>query len=337
MVRTKERALARVAVFGTGRIGREVIRACLVSPAVDLTAGLVVNPGKRGRDLGELSGIGDLGVPATTDLDTVLGREDVDLIFYCGLGDPPQVAEFLGRFADAGKDAITLTGLVHPPTALGAVAAKELAGRAVRGNARLVGAGWNPGFLLDVLPVLWGASCVEIEHVYALRVAEMRTWGAGVHEECGIGLPPDEVSDTLSNPLDESLALIGDGLGIQFDRTEDFHEPYVSSTRREYGGRIVEPGYNAGFHKTSVGFRDGKPVVTIEMFAIFCIDAAVDKVGEGATIKIDGDTTIETEVRGNWFGDSYPVTAARAINAVGPLRRLPPGLYRPDQLPVSTR
>lgn len=337
MGRTKERTLARVAVFGTGRVGREVIRACSLSPAVDLTAGIVVNPGKRGRDLGELSGIGDLGVLATTDLDGVLGRADVDLIFYCGLGDPPRVAEFLGRFADAGKDAITLTGLVHPATALGAAGAQELADRAVRGNARLVGAGWNPGFLLDVLPVVWGSSCVEIERVYALRVAEMRSWGAGVHEECGIGLPPSEVSDTLSNPLDESLALIGDGLGIRFDRTEDFHEPYVSSTRREYGGRIVEPGHNAGFHKTSVGFRGGKPVVEIEMFGIFCIDPEVDEMAEGARIKIEGDTTIETEASGNWFGDSYPATAARAVNAVGPLRTLPPGLYRPDQLPVGRR
>jgi 4-hydroxy-tetrahydrodipicolinate reductase len=318
-------------------MGREMIRACAVSRAVELTAGVVVDPAKQGRDLGELAGIGSVGVRATTDLDGALRRDDVDLVFYCGLGDPPEVAEFLARFADAGKDAITLTGLVHPPTALGHAGAEALAARAVSGGARIVGAGWNPGFLLDVLPVVWGSSCVEIRHVYALRVAEMRAWGAGVHEECGIGLPPSEVRDTLSNPLDESLALIGDGLGLRFDRTENFHEPYVSSIRREHAGRVVLPGRNAGFHKTSVGFRDGTPVVTIEMYGIFCIDPAVDAAEEGAKITIDGDTTIETEVRGNWFGDSYPVTAARAINAVGPLRRLPPGLYRPDQLAVCPR
>jgi 2,4-diaminopentanoate dehydrogenase len=333
---SSERDPVRAAVFGTGRIGREIIKGCAGGSRLDIVAGVVTDPAKEGADLGEIAGLAPMGVGATMDLDRVLDRPDVELIFYCGLGDPPRVAEYLGQFAEQGKDVITLTGLIHPVAALGEDRAAKLHGQARHGGARIVGAGWNPGFLLDVLPVVWGTSCVRIDRVFAQRVAEMRDWGPGVHEECGIGLPPDQVQDTDSNPLHESVALIADALDIQLDRIDNTHEPYVSSIVREHGGRRVEAGRNAGFHKRSLGISGESVRVEIEMYGVFCIDPEVDSVSEGAKVAVYGDVTIETEARGNWFGDSYPVTAAKAIRAVGPLMSMPPGLYRPDQLPLSS-
>lgn len=323
------------AVYGTGRIGREIIKGCLADPGIDVVAAVVTDPAKAGRDIGDLAGLPPFGIAATTDLDSVLDRADVDLIFYCGLGDPQAVAEHLGHFAERGKDTITLTGLIHPQAALGEPGAARLAGRAIKGAARIVGAGWNPGFLLDVLPVVWGTSCVRLDRIYALRVAEMRDWGAGVHDECGIGLEPGQVQDTDSNPLHESVALIADALGVHLDSIDNFHEPYVSSIRREHAGRVVQAGRNAGFHKRSRGMVGGQVRIEIEMYGVFCIDPQVDSVRESAKVAVEGDVTVQTQASGNWFGDSYPVTAAKAIRAVRPLRSMPPGLYRPDQLPLS--
>jgi 2,4-diaminopentanoate dehydrogenase len=252
------------------------------------------------------------------------------------LGNPKEVAARLGHIAESGKDAITVTGMIHPESALGREGARQLAERAVRGKARVVGAGWNPGFLLDVLPVLWGASCVRLDRVFAQRVAEMRDWGTGVLDEDGIGAPPDQVkAESNSNPLNESVALIADGLRLRLDRIENEFATYVSTVRREHKGRVVLPGQNAGFHKRSLGISGDKVLIEVEMIGIFAIDPHVDQVEEGARIRIEGDATIETQASGDWFGDSYPVTAARAIRAAGPLRTLPPGLYRPDQLPLA--
>jgi 2,4-diaminopentanoate dehydrogenase len=327
----------RAAVYGTGRIGREVIKGCLAADDIALVGAVVTDPAKIGKDVGQLAGMPLCGVVASADLEALLNRDDVDLVFYCGLGDPLEVAERLGHIAAAGKDVITVTGLIHPRLALGEDGARQLADSAVRGGARIVGGGWNPGFVLDVLPVVYASSVVRVDRIEARRVAEMREWGAGVHDECGIGLPPEQVTDTNSNPLHESVALIADGVGIALDRIESTHQPWVSSRRREHKGRVVEPGRNAGFHKRSVGIRNGKPVIEVEMIAVFDIDAADDRITEGATITVEGESTVRAEVSGDWFGDSYPVTAAKLIRMAGPLRTLPPGLYRPDQLPVSGR
>lgn len=83
----------RAAVFGTGRIGREVIRGCAADPGIDVVAAVVTDAAKAGRDIGELAGLPPLGIGASLDLDAVLGRPDVDLVFYCGLGDPAAVAD----------------------------------------------------------------------------------------------------------------------------------------------------------------------------------------------------------------------------------------------------
>jgi hypothetical protein len=323
------------AVFGTGKIGRAIIRGCVEGGRIRVVAGVVTSADKDGHDLGELAGIEPIGVAATRDVESMLGRPDVDVVFYCGLGDPPSVAGHLAQFADYGKDSVTLTGLVHPVTALGADGARDLHDRAVAGGARIVGAGWNPGFLLDVLPLTWAACCSRLDRVYAQRVADMSAWGDGVHLECGIGLPPEDVTPSASNRLDECVGLIADGLGLTLDRVDTHDEPYVTKSRRRYEQRVVEPGTTAGFHKRCIGVVGGKPLIELEMYAIFAIDESEDPVSEGARVLIDGDVTVETEVRGNWFGDSYPITAAKAINAVGPLRQLAPGLYRPDQLPAG--
>ena len=45
-------ALVRAAVFGTGRIGREIIRGCAADPGIDVVAAVVTDPAKQGKDVG---------------------------------------------------------------------------------------------------------------------------------------------------------------------------------------------------------------------------------------------------------------------------------------------
>ncbi|MFA4928874.1 MAG: hypothetical protein WC558_10180, partial [Patulibacter sp.] len=62
-----------------------------------------------------------------------------------------------------------------------------------------------------------------------------------------------------------------------------------------------------------------------------------DEHQETASLRIEGESVVEAEARGTFFGDPYPSTAARAVHSIGPLAAMPPGLYRPDQLAASVR
>ncbi|MGH2945022.1 MAG: hypothetical protein ACRDPC_01920 [Solirubrobacteraceae bacterium] len=327
-----------IAVYGTGRAGTEIVRACSLRPRLRLVAGVAVSSAKEGADLGAVTVGEPSGVPVTCDFDAVLARSDVDVLVHAGLGDPHEVAAVLGRSADAGKDAVTVSGLVHPPTALGHDGAARLDARARSGGARLVGTGVNPGFLLDALPAAWATMIARVDRVHARRVSDIRHWGGGVlDEEVGVGRPTEAVAGNRALSLDQSLALIADSLSLELDRVEDVHEAVPAPNRRKYGGRSVARGETVGFRRRSLGYRSGELVAEIEWLAIFCLDPAEDGAEESATLRIDGDSRVEASCGGTFFGDPYPSTAARAVNVIQPLRELPPGLYRPDQIPSSRR
>ncbi|HEY8487074.1 MAG TPA: 4-hydroxy-tetrahydrodipicolinate reductase [Limnochordales bacterium] len=71
--------MIRVAVAGaSGKVGREVARAVLEEPDLQLVGGL----GRRsaGKDLGEAIGAGSLGIPIDRDLRRLLARTPVDVL-----------------------------------------------------------------------------------------------------------------------------------------------------------------------------------------------------------------------------------------------------------------
>ncbi|NLT04814.1 MAG: hypothetical protein GXY03_00745 [Solirubrobacterales bacterium] len=333
-----DRRPARAAVFGTGRSGTEIVRAAALRDDVELVGGVTVSPEKAGADLGELTVGERLGIEVVADLDGLLARADVDVVLHTGVGSNAERAAVLGRCAAAGKDAITVAGMVHPPTAIGAAAAAELDRTAREGGGRIVGTGVNPGLLLDTLPALLGSMATRIDHIHARRVSDIRNWGAGALDtEVGLGLAPEEIRGAAGLALDESLALIGDALGLGLDRIEDVHEPLPAPTAREHAGRRVEVGANNGFRRRALGHRGGAVVAEVEWFAVFCLDPDVDGETDSATVTVTGDATVESSATGTFCGDPYPSTAARALAAIGPLASMPPGLYRPDQIPLSRR
>src|SRR6266576_3689200 len=133
------------AVWATGHAGRVIVEAGLTRPWLDFRAGIVYSAAKDGIDLGEACGLDvRLGAPVSTDVDAVLARPDIDVVFYTGIGTPAEVAAACLRANRAGKDAITVSGLVHPRTILGADAAAELDAASRAAGQRILGTGgWD--------------------------------------------------------------------------------------------------------------------------------------------------------------------------------------------------
>ena len=74
-------------VWGTGNMGRAAIRAVDAHPGLELSAVIVANPDKVGRDAGELAGLDrTLGVAATDDVDAVLAASP-GAVAYMASGD----------------------------------------------------------------------------------------------------------------------------------------------------------------------------------------------------------------------------------------------------------
>jgi hypothetical protein len=146
-------------IGATGHAGRVIVEAGLTRPWLELRGGIVYDPQKDGLDLGEACGLdARIGATVSTDVDAVLARPDIDVVFYTGIGSPTEVAEACLRANRAGKDAITISGLVHPRTVLGEAAAAELDAASRETGRRILGTGfWD--YLTITLPWRRSRTC----------------------------------------------------------------------------------------------------------------------------------------------------------------------------------
>jgi 4-hydroxy-tetrahydrodipicolinate reductase len=331
----------RVAVWGTGRVGSELVRQGLAHDWLDFRAAIVTNPAKDGIDLGEIAGDRvHLGVPATMDGEAVLRRPDIDLVFYAGLSDSYEAAAITRRILEAGKDCVMLSGLVHPPTAIGAEASRELDTVAKRSGARAVGTGIIPGFLSDVLPVAWLSAVANFERLTVRYAGNIDAWTPAVLRKYAIGLSPADVVDPGSRiSMAESVGLIGEAAGLRFDRIERWNEPLLSKVRREAPGIAVEPGTVTGFHRRFAGVVDGVERVIAEWIGVFRLDPAEDGMSEECSVTIEGDRTnwLRMSLDAGMFSDLWPADATRGLAVVPGLRAMPPGLYNAAQLPLVAK
>src|SRR5688572_27893368 len=78
----------RVVQWATGGMGRNVLRAIIDHPALELVGVFVYGGAKAGRDAGELSRRATTGVLATNDRARILAL-DADVVVHAGRIVPP--------------------------------------------------------------------------------------------------------------------------------------------------------------------------------------------------------------------------------------------------------
>lgn len=322
----------RVAIFGTGRTAGELLRQARAA-GHDVVAGITSDAAKEGADLGTLCGEAPVGATATRDLPAVLARGDVDVLLYAGMGGAP-LADAFAACAAAGVDAIAVSGVVHPPTALGATAAAQLDATARSHGARLLSTGVNPGLLFDVLPALLATAVPGPVTISARRIASIAGWGPEVlRNEIGVGGPPEDASDELGTWIGECAALLAEATGIDLERVEHDFRPLPAERPAQVGGIAIAPGQVAGFRHLVVGHAGGEPRITLEWAG--ALSTALDWPEPATELRIDGASPVWATLGGGFSQDPYPSTVARVLKSIASLRTLPPGLHRPDQLPVS--
>ena len=81
----------RVALVGTGNVGRLALTELVTNPQFELTGLCVSSPEKVGKDAGALCGVGldadtVTGINAVGDLDTIIAAKP-DCVVYCAMGD----------------------------------------------------------------------------------------------------------------------------------------------------------------------------------------------------------------------------------------------------------
>jgi hypothetical protein len=318
----------RIAVSGLGRLGGELILRVQESRSAELVA-LVSNRAAELRADPPVKGVDVL------DLEQALASDRIDVLLDAHQGGPEEIAELLRRCALQGKGAVTSSAIFDPVLELGPEAASELDATARRTGARLLATGLNPGFLLDMLPAIWGALSPGWTRVSAIRTVEAGAWGPGPRAYLGIGGEPKALEATVPMPLTASLGVMAAALDVVPEGLRETRTALVGAEEVRLGDETFPAGVAIGFDHRASATADGERALELVWHAAVGLDRLDPDAVNGITVQVDGKLPMRLFATGSFAEDPYPATAARMVQSATAMQTVRAGLLRPDEIPFG--
>ena len=318
--------------YGLGEIGARIARLTTTQRGLQVVGGIDRDPNKAGRDLGELIGLDHpLGVPVSDDATSILARTTPDIVIHATSSLLHDVYMQIVECLQARANVIsTCEELVYPYHKSPELVAK-LDGLAKLGGATVLGAGVNPGFIMDLLPLLLTAPCLNIRSISVTRVVDATERRATLQQRIGAGLALDQFRDHVARGtvrhvgLGESIHMLADGLGWRLDRMTETIDPIVAEEWVRTPYLTVAPGQVAGLRQVARGWLHGRGALTLTW------QTAVGARDTYDAIQIDGTPPIDLLFRGGLHGDE--AAAALILHVIPRVLAAPHGLMTVLELP----
>src|ERR1700679_111407 len=130
----------RIIHWATGHTGKMVVRATAERPAYQVVGAFTYSQEKAGKDLGDICGIGKMGVLATTDRQQILDTQADCVLFLAGAeNDVPQSVRDICALLASGKNVITTAANFIYPKSLGPDIENAIANACVQGKTTFHG------------------------------------------------------------------------------------------------------------------------------------------------------------------------------------------------------
>ncbi|MDG4863073.1 dihydrodipicolinate reductase [Streptomyces sp. T-3] len=343
-------------VWGTGNVGRAAIRAVDAHPALKLTAVLVHNPDKVGRDAGQLAGLDcELGVAATDDIEAVL-TAGPRAVVYAASGDirPDDAIADIARAVRAG--AVVVSPALYPLYDHRSAPPEyrdPMVAAVEEGGGSLFASGVDPGWGNDVLPLLISGLGSTVDVIRCQEIFDYSTYDQedSVRMLVGMGQPmeydPPMLWETVPTMVwGGQIRMMARALGVELDEIRETLErqPLDATVSTKTMGDFAA-GTQGAVRFEVQGIVGGEPLIVIEHVTRIHPSCAPDwptpPDGVGAhRVIIEGRPHIEvtleaTDEGGNRSAGGNATAVGRLVGAIDWLVEQEPGLY--DALDVPLR
>lgn len=323
----------RVVSVGLGPIGLAAARLALSKKSLELVGAVDPDPDKVGRDLGELLGQTATGVVVSAEAGPLYAELKPDVILHCTSSFLSRVKEQLFQALQAGVNVVSSSEELLLPAHSQPDLAVELDRIARENSATILGTGVNPGYAMDFLAVVASAVCFDVSGVRCTRVVDAGTRRLPLQQKVGAGLTEEEFRARQEAGgfghigMTESVALVGDSLGLELDRIEQTLAPVIASKQQQTKYLTVETGQVAGISNLGKGWRGEDLLVELDL------TMAVGSENPRDVIEILGEPPVKLQIEGGIPGDQ--ATAAILVNSLHGVVDSPPGLKSVVEVPPA--
>ena len=337
----------RVIQWGSGNVGRHAVKTVAAHPDMELVGMMVTDPGKVGRDIGDIAGIGALGVAATADLDEILAL-DADVVLHMPLpslvygDDPGADMDNFCRLLASGKHVVTTVGYMYPQV-YGDGVMDRLTAACQTGGSTFHGTGANPGWFGDLLPLLMSGLSLQIDRIEVQEISNFQRYPSPeiMFGMMNFGATPEAFEAAsvrhrgwLDGLFTEAVEMVATGLGLTTTATNSHMETWVTDVDLDTAAGRVAAGTIAGQRFRWDAMVGDVPVVSQETVWRMHEQAAPEWPEGDWSVRILGEPEMFVDLKHGWNRNVLASTAAHAINAVPYLLDRAPGVATFLDLPI---
>jgi 4-hydroxy-tetrahydrodipicolinate reductase len=313
----------RVVQFGLGPIGQACARVVLDRSDMELVGALDLHPDRVGQDLGTVLGGESLDVEVRADAEAALAAWKPDVVLHTTISFLDQIEDQLLTCIRAGACVVSSSEELLWPYERDRDYAVRLDAAAREAGVAVLGTGVNPGFVMDLLPIVLSSVCTRVDRVEISRSVDAGRRRGPLQQKVGAGLRVEDFRAKEAAGgfghigMTESAFVVAAGLGWPSDDVTETFGPHIADAAHTTPFVTVRPGDVAGIHQTSTVNVNGEPKATLTL------TMAVGAPDEDR-IRIIGDPGMNVVIEGGTFGDT--ATVAAVVNAAPRIVRAAPGL-----------
>ena len=324
--------MLRVVQFGLGPIGQACARLALARPGLEVVGALDLHPDRVGHDLGEVLGTGASGVIVRSDAPEALQELKPDVVLHTTLSFLDKIEGQVRTCIEAGAHVVSSSEELFWPFARDAAFSRRIDEAARASGVAVVGTGVNPGFVMDLLPVVLSGVCARVDRVDITRSVDAGRRRGPLQKKVGAGLSPAAFREREAAGgfghigMTESARALAAGLGWHGATVSETFGPHLATADHQTDHATVASGDVAGIHQTAEVRVGGETRATLTL------TMAVGAKDEDR-VSIQGDPPLEVVVEGGTFGDT--ATVAALVNAAPRVAAARPGPRTVLDLPAA--
>ncbi|UCE42765.1 MAG: dihydrodipicolinate reductase [Candidatus Aminicenantes bacterium] len=330
----RHRNRTNVIIYGCGVMGLRSAEALSKKNSFSIVGAIDIDPELVGKDLGSLlDSDQNMGIPIQDDPDELFNKVDADAAVLTTLSHLEEVFPQIDQCIEAGLNVVSTCEELSYPWDREPDLARKIDDLAKDKGVTVVGTGINPGYLMDTLPLILTAPCLDVQSIKVTRMMDSSKRRIPFQKKIGTGLSLGAFRDKIDNKiitghvgLLESINMIADGLGWALDEAVELPpEPVVADREVETGLGLVKPGDALGLVSIAYATMRGNKVITLEFNANAGVDEEYDEV------IIEGIPNVHERIIGGIHGDVG--TVAVTVNTIPRTVQSEPGLILMKDLP----
>jgi 4-hydroxy-tetrahydrodipicolinate reductase len=313
--------------LGLGAIGKATVEAILAQPRhLKLVGAVDLNPAHVGHPLRDVLHRKDApSFPITGSIKDALKAAKtkplVATVTTCSRTE--DLRPTTDELTDAGIHVVTSCEELAYPTLRAPRIAAAIDKRAAAAGVAVLGTGVNPGYAMDAFALACTAPCTRVKHIKVIRSLDASKRRYQLQKKIGAGMTVAEVKKLIRQKaighvgLQESVAMIAEGLGWKLDSIQEKFDPVVADHLVHSEFFQIEPGKVRGMWMRANGIVAGKKCIELDLFMAFDADTFDEVI-------IDGDPNLLVRTKSGFPGESS--TIGLLVNCIRVMPTLRPGL-----------